>query len=573
MRLFSGNAERVLEALGRSLAVIEFTPTGQILTANPNFCAVLGYERREIVGQHHRMFVEPQFASSADYQDFWTALAAGSPVADVFKRVGKGGREVWIRATYNPVLDSRGRVQKIVKFASDITETKRAAMENAEKLAALSRSQAIIEFTPDGTILTANDGFLKTLGYELQEIVGRHHRMFVDPIHAADPEYDAFWSDLRAGRFRAADFKRIGKGGREVWIQASYNPIRDENGAVVKVVKFATDLTDRMTALETIGTALSKLARGDLAQRLETPFVPSLEGIRESFNQALAALGEAMTAVLDTSDVIHTGTNQIRMASDDLAARTEQQAAAVEETTAAVTEITGNVRQSSVQADGAGQLVSNTRTDVAASSAVVREAVAAMAEIERSSSEIGKIIGVIDEIAFQTNLLALNAGVEAARAGDAGRGFAVVAQEVRGLAQRSAEAAKDIKLLIEVSRRQVGKGVELVDRTGAALDGMLDRFAEIDGNIRGIVESVKSQSIALGEISIAMDTFDRGTQQNAAMVEQSTAASNELAAEATRMRELLGRFRFSRNPEGVPSRARPAVHELQSRLAIASSSW
>ncbi|WP_061931330.1 methyl-accepting chemotaxis protein [Aureimonas sp. AU22] len=568
MRMLSGNAERVLEALGRSLAVIEFTPKGDILSANANFCAALGYEPDEIVGRHHRMFVEPQVASSAQYQDFWTALAQGAYVSDAFKRIAKGGREIWIRATYNPVLNSRGRVVKIVKLASDITETKRAAMENAEKLEALSRSQAIIEFEPDGTILRANDKFLATLGYGLEEIVGEHHRMFLDPAQVADPDYATFWNDLRAGRYRAADFKRIGKGGREVWIQASYNPIRDENGVVVKVVKFATDLTDRMTALDTLGTALSKLADGDLTQRLDTPFVPSLEGIRHSFNGALDSLGEVMQAVLQSSGVMHAGTNQIRMAADDLARRTEQQAAAVEETTAAMTEISGNVRQSSVQADDAGSLVSNTRSVVMASGDVVRQAVDAMAEIERSSAEIGKIIGVIDEIAFQTNLLALNAGIEAARAGDAGRGFAVVAQEVRGLAQRSTEAAKDIKSLIEGSRRQVAHGVELVGKTGSALDGMLGKFAEIDGNIRGIVAGVKSQSIALSEISIAMETFDKGTQQNAAMVEQSTAASNDLANEATRLRDLLQRFQLPPDADTGRAQVPSPVHVLRSRIAL-----
>ncbi|KQT53301.1 chemotaxis protein [Aureimonas sp. Leaf454] len=573
MRMFSSNAERVLEALGRSLAVIEFTPSGQILSANENFCSTLGYAREEIVGKHHRIFVEGAHAASPEYDAFWKKLSGGAFVSDAFKRIGKGGREIWIRATYNPVLGAGGKVLKVVKLASDITDSKRASVENSGKLEALSRSQAIIEFLPDGTILSANKNFLSTLGYKLDEIVGKHHRMFVDPALAASVDYDVFWSDLRAGAYKSADFKRFGKGGREVWIQASYNPIRDENGAVVKIVKFATNLTDRMTALDTLGMALSRLAKGDLSQRLETPFVPSLEGIRHSFNKALQPLGEAMQAVMQSSGVIHAGTDQIRAAADDLAQRTEQQAAAVEETTAALAEISSNVRQSSVRADEAGALVSNTRADAEVSGKTVREAIGAMAEIERSSAEIGKIIGVIDEIAFQTNLLALNAGVEAARAGEAGRGFAVVAQEVRGLAQRSAEAAKDIKALIATSTRQVDVGVELVGKTGSALDGMLAKFTDIDGNIRGIVEGVKSQSVALGEISTAMNTFDQGTQQNAAMVEQSTAASNELASEATRLQQLLSRFRLEAQEGQGRSRPASPVHELRARVAAGSASW
>jgi methyl-accepting chemotaxis protein len=292
--------------------------------------------------------------------------------------------------------------------------------------------------------------------------------------------------------------------------------------------------------------------------------VPSFENLRHSFNASLEPLSEVMKEVLRSSGVIEAGTDQIRAAADDLARRTEQQAAALEQTTAALAEISGTVKLSSQRADEAGALVSRTRSGAEASGQIVSDAVKAMSAIEASSDQIGQIIGVIDEIAFQTNLLALNAGVEAARAGEAGRGFAVVAQEVRGLAQRSAEAAKEIKSLIAASRTQVDVGVGLVGKTGAALDGMIQQVSSIDGNVTAIVDGSRTQAVALGEISITMNTLDQGTQQNAAMVEESTAASNELASEARRLRQLLGRFQLS---GGQRAPARPAVHQLQSRLA------
>lgn len=567
MGIIVSDADRVLAALGRSLAVIEFSPTGEILKANSNFCSTLGYEANEILGKHHRIFVHPAHAASASYKAFWDKLGAGAFIADEFKRVGKGGREIWIQATYNPVVNARGRVLKVVKFASDITSAKRKAVEDAEKLSALSRSQAIIEFKPSGEILDANENFLSTLGYRLDEIAGRHHSMFVDPTYASSPDYANFWAGLRRGEYRSADFKRFGKGGREIWIQASYNPIRDENGDVVKVVKFATDLTDRMSALETIGLALGCLADGDLGQHLDQPFVPSLEGIRHSFNASLIPLREAMMAILQSSEVIHTGTEQIGAATDDLARRTEQQAAAIEETTAALGEISNTVKLLSTNAGDAGVLVSDTNVSAKNSGCVVRDAVAAMAEIEHSSAQIVKIISVIDEISFQTNLLALNAGIEAARAGEAGRGFAVVAQEVRGLAQRSAEAAKEIHELIENSRRQVGVGVDLVRQTGTSLNEMISRISTIDTNVASIADGSRSQAAALSEISTAMNTLDQGTQQNAAMVEQSSAASNELATEAGRLRKHLSRFKLSSDRSFAREEAQPTVHRLHSRLA------
>ncbi|MGF6173162.1 methyl-accepting chemotaxis protein [Ensifer sp. 4252] len=424
------DSRQIVAALSKSQAMIQFDLTGKILTANENFCQALGYNLQEIVGQHHRMFCATDYVQTQEYRDFWARLGRGEFDANAYKRVAKGGREIWIQATYNPVFHN-GKPYKVVKFASDITAAKIKANEDGGKLEAISRSQAVIEFTPSGEILTANENFCNALGYSLQEIQGRHHSMFCEPSYVRGTEYAEFWKKLAAGEFISNEFVRYGKGGKEIWIQAAYNPIRDSNGKVYKVVKFATDVSERMGAIKALGIGLQALAEGDLTHRLPTPFVPSMETVRTDFNGAIDRLCRAMQTVGDNANAIASGAREIRSAADDLSKRTEQQAASVEETAAALDEITTTVADSSRRAEEAGGLVAKTKAGAERSGNVVKNAIGAMDQIEQSSREISNIIGVIDDIAFQTNLLALNAGVEAARAGEAGKGFAVVAQEVR----------------------------------------------------------------------------------------------------------------------------------------------
>lgn len=295
-------------------------------------------------------------------------------------------------------------------------------------------------------------------------------------------------------------------------------------------------------AVDSLAGALGELANGNVDYRIENPFVAHLDALRENFNSSSAKLQSALRAVGENARGIDAGANEIRAAADDLSKRTEQQAASVEETAAALEQITTTVKDSSQRAEEVGQLVARARAGAERSGGVVRQAVVAMQQIERSSAEITNIIGVIDEIAFQTNLLALNAGVEAARAGDAGKGFAVVAQEVRELAQRSATAAKEIKELIITSGAQVRNGVELVGETGNALEVIVSEVQEINRHVSAIVDSAREQATGLQEINIAVNTMDQGTQQNAAMVEQQTAASHSLAREAASLNRLLEQF-------------------------------
>ncbi len=538
----SSRSAAVLEALGRSLAIVEFDPSGKILAANENFCRALGYDLSEIRGRHHSLFVEPDYVKSADYKEFWAKLGRGEFDAREYKRVGKGGKDVWIQASYNPVRSANGKVTRVVKVATDITTEKLRSAEAEGKIAAISRVQGVIEFTPAGEVITANETFLNLLGYRLDEIKGKSHRLFVEPAYAQSPDYQVFWKTLNAGEFVAAEFKRIGKGGREVWIQASYNPIFDLNHRVMKIVKFATDVTGRVNAVGEIADGLSQLANNNLQYRIDAAVEPTFDKLRSDFNAAMSQLQETMSAVATSTRGVKSGAGEIASASDDLSRRTEQQAASLEETAAALDQITATVKRSAEGSKQANAAVSMTRSEAEKSGEVMREAVLAIGEIKESSDKITLIIGVIDEIAFQTNLLALNAGVEAARAGDAGRGFAVVAQEVRALAQRSAEAAKEIKGLIASSSEQVERGVRLVGDTGKALTGIVGRVANIADLIADISVSGQEQASGLAEVNLAVNQMDQVTQQNAAMVEQATAAAVSLNAEATELARLIGRF-------------------------------
>ena len=568
----SVRAKDVLSALDKSLARIEFDPKGKIIDANENFCSAMGYELSEIRDRHHSLFVDPDDVHSREYGDFWAKLGRGEYDRGEYRRFAKGGREVWLQASYNPVRNARGAVVRVIKQAADITAEKLRMAEFGAKLEALSRAQAIIEFTTNGEVITANENFLAAVGYRLEEIRGQHHRLFVEPAYGRSAEYEAFWSRLRHGECESAEFKRFGKGGREIWIQASYNPIFDLNRKVIKVVKFATDVTARVQAVNRIAAGLEQVSQGNLDCRIDAALPPAFEPLRLNFNGSVASFSDTLKGITARTTTIRSGSREISTAADDLSRRTEQQAASLEQTAAALDEITATVRKTAEGSKHTRSVVGTARKNAEASERVVSQAVQAMNGIEASSREIGQIIGVIDEIAFQTNLLALNAGVEAARAGDAGRGFAVVASEVRALAQRSADAAKEIKRLISSSGIQVEQGVALVGQAGAALNVIAGQVTEIDAIVGEIASSSQEQSNALEEVNTAVNQMDQVTQQNAAMVEETTAASQSLAKDASELSDLVGRFRLmdggGEQATGAPFRSRPPAGPVRALRAV-----
>jgi methyl-accepting chemotaxis protein len=546
-----GNAG-MLEAINKVQAVIEFTMDGIILDANENFLNAIGYSLAEIKGKHHSMFVEPAYRESAEYRMFWEKLGRGEYDAAQYKRLGKGGREIWIQASYNPILDSSGKPFKVVKFATDVTQQKLQNADYEGQIAAIGKAQAVIEFSLDGKILNANANFLQTLGYSLDEVKGQHHSLFVDPAHRDSPEYRMFLEKLGRGECDAGQYKRIGKGGKEVWIQASYNPIMDLNGKPFKVVKYATDITATVKASQILQQAVHQVQEvvasakaNDLTQRIAMDGkTGEIETLCSGVNGLLDAMAAVMLKIRSSVREVANASGEISTSTTDLSQRTEEQAASLEETSASMEQMSATVKKNAENAQQANLSAASTRDVADHGGQVVAKAVDAMARIEESSRKISDITGVIDEIARQTNLLALNAAVEAARAGEAGRGFAVVASEVRSLAQRSSQAAKDIKDLITNSNNQVKDGVDLVNKAGTALTEIVESIKKVAGIVSDIASASAEQAAGIDQVNKALTQMDEVTQQNSALVEENAATAKTLEQQSKAMDEEVSVFRL-----------------------------
>ena len=717
-KIIAANHRAQIDAINRSQAVIEFELDGTIIHANDNFLSVMGYSLDEVKGRHHSMFAPPGVAESPEYKAFWQKLGRGEFDSGEYKRIAKDGSEIWIQASYNPIYDAAGKPFKVVKFATDITQEKQDSADMRGRLDAIGRSQAVIEFELDGTIIKANDNFLNTLGYKLEEIQGRHHSMFAPPGVAESREYKDFWAKLGAGNFDSGEYKRIAKDGSEIWIQASYNPIYDVNGDPYKVVKYATDISeqkrleeearraaDLAQALKTcqasvmiadndlkivymnndvirmfreresvlrqhfgrfdvdnlIGTCvddfhknashqrsmvekmsqpynttinvgplvfelfatpwvnthgerlgtivewvdkteedaiekeianviesasngdlsirlsvddkqgffkqlseglnevvsisegviqdtvnmLDALAHGNLTRRIETEYQGMFDKLKRDANATVEKLTEVIGQIDKSATTVAAGAEEMAQGNADLSQRTEEQASSLEETASSMEQMTATVRQNADNAQTANKLAENAATKAESGGEIVSQAVTSMAEINEASKKIADIIGVIDEIAFQTNLLALNAAVEAARAGEQGRGFAVVAGEVRNLAQRSAAAAKEIKDLIRDSVTKVEDGTSLVNQSGEMLQEIVEAVRKVNQTIGDISVASIEQTSGIEQVNKAVSQMDEMTQQNAALVEEASAAGESMSEQARAMRELLSFFKLS----------------------------
>ncbi|WP_426314510.1 methyl-accepting chemotaxis protein [Methylobacterium fujisawaense] len=483
---FRTNDGAQLAALNRSQAMAEFKPDGTVLSANQNFLDLLGYTLDEIEGRSHALLMEPIVRDTPAYQSFWDGLRRGEFQSGEFRRVTKDGRQVWIQGTYNPILDRTGRVTKVVKFAIDITTAKLRSLEADGRLAALDRSQAIIAFALDGTILEANRNFLAVMGYRLEDVLGRHHSMFIDEAEVASEAYSAFWAALRRGEYQAAEYRRLAKGGVEVFIHGTYNPISDADGRLVKVVKFAVDVTEQVRRRQ---------GRAD-AQR--------------AIGNDLDAIGQA---VEDVTRQTSGAANAVGQISGDI----QLVASGAEELAASVSEI-------SQQVANAARLTGEAVSQAERTTSIIEG-------LTTQASQIGDVVGMIAGIASQTNLLALNATIEAARAGPAGRGFAVVAAEVKTLAEQTARATGQIGKQIAANQSATREAVEAI----GAIGNTIRRLDEVSSAISAAVEE---QSAVTREMSGSMLTASNGVASIATGMDLIARASERVDGATRQVRDV-----------------------------------
>ena len=544
---FQGNAERQnalaqAAAISKSQAVIEFNLDGTIITANPNFLAAVGYALEEIKGKHHSMFVEPATRDSSAYREFWASLNRGEFQAAQYKRIAKGGKQIWIQASYKPIFDAKGKPIKVIKFATDITAQKIRSMEEAGKLAAISRAQAVIEFNMDGTIVTANENFLGAMGYSLDEIKGKHHSMFVTQGDRDSAAYREFWARLNRGEFQAAEYKRLGKGGKEVWILATYNPILNEAGKPFKVVKFATDVTaQKLKAADndgqiaaigksqaviefnmdgTIRTANQNFlgamgySLAEIKGQHHSMFVEPSEKNSAAYRQFWEALNRGEYQAAEYKRIGNGGREiwiqasynpildlngkpfkVVKYATDITAQaigrkKAENARGLIEAVAAGSEQMSASIREIS-------ETMAKSRETATMATGRVAAADAQAQKLHDAAQAMGGIVELIGNITGQINLLALNATIESARAGEAGRGFAVVASEVKNLANQAKGAtdtiSKEIESLNGVASDVVG-----------SLTAIKAAIASVNEFIASTAAAVEEQSIVTADMSSNM---------------------------------------------------------------------
>jgi|APLak6261669570_1056073.scaffolds.fasta_scaffold03131_1 methyl-accepting chemotaxis protein len=541
------------EAISRFQGSLEMDLDGNIIDANDTYLQMMGYSLQELMGKHVSIIVDPVYAKSAEYIASWQKLVAGEYISGKFKRIGKNGKEVWIHAYLSPIKNPDGKVAKIVSYAIDITEQSMRDADNAGQLSSIDRAYGVVEFTMDSKVTRMNDNFLNMVGYSEQEVLGQSHSRLVESAYANSQEYKAFWDDLRKGEFQAGIFKRIGKGGKEVWMQASYNPIADQQGRFVKVVKFAIDVTQQHIAEHALAHAVVETQEiiehaksGDLSSRVPLDGKDgAIANLCDGVNALMDKMTEIIIQVKEAGETINTAAGEISSGNVDLSSRTEQQASSLEETAASMEELASTVKQNAENAKQANQLASVASSVATKGGDVVGQVVTTMSDINASAKKIEDIISVIDGIAFQTNILALNAAVEAARAGEQGRGFAVVAGEVRNLAQRSATAAKEIKELISESVSKTAQGTTQVEAAGKTMAEIVSSVQRVSDIMSEIAAASIEQSQGIDQVNNAITSMDEVTQQNAALVEEAAAAAESLVDQAVGLMETVGSFKLS----------------------------
>ncbi|TBR40075.1 MULTISPECIES: methyl-accepting chemotaxis protein [Dyella] len=548
--------QAITDALNRVQAVIEFDLKGNILHANDNFLSTLGYKLDEIRGKHHRIFCEPAYAASATYKKFWDKLAAGKYDQGEYKRLARDGREVWINASYNPVFNEDGKPYKVIKFATDITAARQQSAEYQGKVSAMDKAQAVIEFDLDGHVLNANDNFLAAMGYSIDEIEGKHHRMFCEDVYTASADYREFWAKLNRGEYDAGRYKRQGKGGKVIWIQATYNPIFDGNGRLYKVVKFATDVSAQVALEESVKhraeadqrkveallATVRRAAEGDLTGDIDVSGNEPIDHLADGIAQMMSDLRGVIGKVVESAGAFSGSSQDIAGRANTVAGGAQLLGATVEEMNASIEELTASINSIANNSRSADQLAKDTQQEAERGAKAITKSIESMELINKSSEDISEIIKVIGEIASQTNLLAFNAAIEAARAGEHGLGFSVVADEVRKLAERSSQATKEISKLINESVKRVAQGSDISKQAGEAFEKIVAGVSRTTQAISEISLGADEQLVAAREVSTAIQQVAEETEKSAGACDTIARSTTTLMQGAAELNQTVSRF-------------------------------